>query len=181
MAEEWKDIEGFAGLYQVSNLGRVKSMERVRDGANMFVGSFDRTYQERFLSPLHRNRSRDIDGGYLSVTLYKDNKNKMYFIHRLVALAFIPLVEGKPEVDHIDGNKGNNCVENLRWADRVIQNNNRDMPLGKTKERYITCEENKYRCRIKKQKVWLYSETFKTLPEAIAARDAFLATLNLQP
>ena len=95
MEEIWKDIEGYEGLYQVSNLGRVKSLERI--------------YKNR--------KSFSITNkGYYRMPLYKNGKQKCHHIHKLVAKAFILNPENKPTVDHIDRNKQNNCVDNLRWA-----------------------------------------------------------------
>ena len=98
--EEWEDIEGYEGIYQVSNLGRVKSL------------NYNRTKKEKILKPqLHRK-------GYLYVVLYKEGKGRHYKIHRLVAQAFIPNPENKPEVNHKDEDKTNNKVENLEWTTR---------------------------------------------------------------
>lgn len=94
MTEEiWQSIQGYEGLYWVSNLGRVKS-------------------KTDLLQPL-KDR-----GKYLRVQLSKHNIQKFYSIHRLVALAFIPNPENKAEVNHIDGNKQNNTVQNLQWCSR---------------------------------------------------------------
>jgi hypothetical protein len=95
--EIWKDIEGYEGIYQVSNLGNVKSFKR---------GS------ERMLKPCKDRR------GYLIVDLYKNGKHKNNKIHRLVAQAFISNQENKPEINHIDEDKTNNNVDNLEWSTR---------------------------------------------------------------
>lgn len=87
MKEIWKGIEGYESIYQISNLGRIKSKIKI-------------------LSPHISNC------GYLRIIL----KNKHYSIHRLVAKAFIPNPNNKPQVNHIDGNKTNNCVNNLEWV-----------------------------------------------------------------
>lgn len=92
MEEIWRDIEGFEGLYQVSNLGRVKS-----------------SYTNRILKGC-----KDTDG-YLYAGLYKNNIRCCKKIHRLVAQAFIPNAENKPQVNHIDENKTNNNINNLEW------------------------------------------------------------------
>ena len=97
--EIWKDIEGYEGYYQVSNLGRVKSFPR-----------FGTISSERILK-LHLSKY-----GYLSACLCKDNKKVLKRVNRLVALAFIPNKNIFLEVNHIDGNKLNNCVENLEWC-----------------------------------------------------------------
>jgi hypothetical protein len=106
MTEEWKDITGFEGFYQISNFGRVKSL-----GGK--CGSAIR-------KPSIRSISLTKDG-YEKVRLLKDGKDKTVRIHRLVAEAFIPNPEGKDTVNHIDGNKKNNHVSNLEWADRSEQ------------------------------------------------------------
>lgn len=92
MIEEWKDIEGYEGLYQVSNLGRVK---RVTTG--------------RILKPSKHTK------GYYRVELYKNGSQSKKLIHRLVAQVFIPNPDNKSQVNHIDENKTNNLVSNLEW------------------------------------------------------------------
>lgn len=94
MDEIWKDIEGYEGRYQISNYGRVKSFVRT----------------ERLLNP--RNRGN----GYPSVHLSKDGEAKEYFVHRLVAEAFLPNPNNYPIVNHIDSNKANSNVNNLEWT-----------------------------------------------------------------
>lgn len=98
MEEIWKDIEGYEGLYQVSNLGRVKSLNYKRSG------------KEGILTPT------PIYGGYMHINLYKNGKPKPYLIHRLVAQSFIPNPNNLPEVNHKDENKENNSVDNLEWC-----------------------------------------------------------------
>jgi len=101
MKEIWKDIDGYNGLYQVSNLGRVKSLDRF--SGNKFV-------RGQFLKGEISNR------GYLRVSLHNNKKVKVYTVHRLVAEAFLPNPLCKPCVDHIDTDKSNNTVMNLRWV-----------------------------------------------------------------
>lgn len=102
MSEEvWKDIEEYEGLYQVSNFGRVKSLKRY---------SINNANTKNRLLKLSLNRK-----GYLNVTLCKNGKYKSHRIHRLVAQAFIPNPENKPQVNHIDEIKTNNMVSNLNW------------------------------------------------------------------
>lgn len=93
MEEIWKDIEGYEGLYQVSNMGRVRSLKYKK---------------ERILKP--RKQS-----GYYRVSLYNDKKYE-YSIHRLVANAFIPNPDNLPQVNHKDENRTNNCINNLEWC-----------------------------------------------------------------
>lgn len=106
--EEWKDIEGFCGLYQVSNLGRVRSCDRT------IIGSDGVSYFKRGSIKLPQNGN----GRYFVVWLYKGNKGVRKRIHRLVAEAFIENPEGKEEVDHIDTDTHNNVFTNLRWVTR---------------------------------------------------------------
>ena len=111
--EIWKDIEGFEGYYMVSNLGRVKSVERtVWNGKSCY-----KTVHERILKVWTRAN------GYLIVNLSKDGKEKTYMIHRLVATAFCENQMGYTEVNHIDEDKTNNCADNLEFCDRVYNCN----------------------------------------------------------
>lgn len=104
--EIWKDIKGYEKYYQVSNKGNVRVLERkVRQHHDSF-----QTKKSRMLT------KTKVPKGYLLVKLSKRNKGKRAQIHRLVAQAFIPNPKNKPQVNHIDGNKENNCVENLEWA-----------------------------------------------------------------
>lgn len=97
--EIWRDIAGYEGLYQVSNLGRVKSLGNGRTCKTSRILKFIKTKV-----------------GYLYVQLCKDGKRKGFRVNRLVAEAFIPNTDGKPEVNHIDEDKANNSVENLEWV-----------------------------------------------------------------
>lgn len=98
MNEIYKDIEGYEGLYQVSNLGRIKSLSRFQSTT------------ERILKPVINSR------GYSVVTLSKNNIHKIFSISRLVAGLFIANPENKPEVNHISGIKSDNSISNLEWC-----------------------------------------------------------------
>ena len=106
IAEIWKDVQGYEGLYQVSNLGRIKSLGRFVDR----LASGHCWQEERILKP-HKTKY-----GYLNVILSKKGKTKTFSVHRWVALAFIPNPENKPQIDHINADKTNNTVNNLRWV-----------------------------------------------------------------
>lgn len=106
MQEIWKDIKGYEGLYQVSNLGRVKSLERLAKSNNNNY----RIVKEKFLK-----KYEDKDG-YIRVSLNKNSKSLSYPIHRLIAEAFIPNFNNLPQINHKDENKKNNCINNLEWC-----------------------------------------------------------------
>lgn len=101
----WKDIKGYEGIYQISNTGIVKSVERKQKRENTTV-----TYQEKIRSVYINSM------GYPCVTLCKNMKSKAYTIHRLLAEAFIPNPDNKPCVDHINTITTDNRLENLRWV-----------------------------------------------------------------
>ena len=102
--EIWKDIEGYEGLYCISNLGRVKSLSRILKGRNC-----NRITKEKI-------RNIFLYSGYLGLILCTDNKQKKTSIHRLIAKAFVENPNKKCIVNHIDGNKLNNSIENLEWV-----------------------------------------------------------------
>ena len=103
--EIWKDIVEYEGLYQVSNLGNVKSLHD-RYG----------NYRERLLKPIKRKDN------YLCVDLHKNGKRKTYLVHRLVAETFLTKIDGKNHVDHINSDRQNNNVNNLRWCNQKENN-----------------------------------------------------------
>lgn len=108
MKEEWRSVIGYEGLYEVSSCGQIKSL---RKGA--------------LLTPHKIN-------GYYVIRLCKNGKMKNHKVHRLVAIAFIPNPENKAFVDHIDTNRSNNRVENLRW---VTRQENYDNPISQKRQK----------------------------------------------
>lgn len=114
--EEWRDVPGFDGYYQVSNMGRVKSVDRFRSDGIRIKGVLLRTHHDAC--------------GYELVCLNKNGKHKHYSVHRLVALAFIPNPDNLPQVNHIDEVRNHNTASNLEWCS-IIYNQN----YGHRKER----------------------------------------------
>ena len=100
--EIWRDVPHYDGLYKISNYGRVKSFCKG-----------DEQYKVQ----------HDNGRGYMTVQLYKNGKMKNEYVHRLVALAFIPNPNGLPQVNHKDEDKQNNYVDNLEWCDATYNNN----------------------------------------------------------
>jgi hypothetical protein len=141
--EIWLPIAGFEGMYEVSSLGRVKSVgrvvERVRNGSvqNLRI-------PERMLAHgLHKF-------GYPMVNLWKNNKGKMFTVHRLLAIAFIPNPDDLPEVAHIDHDTSNCTKENLKWATHKSniadsQVENRYEPQRKAKAKLTLDQVNEIR------------------------------------
>lgn len=156
MGEQWKDIViesngvlyNFEGKYEVSNMGRVRSL------------NYRGTGEVRLLK-----QGKD-KGGYFRVSLYKNGKTKAFLVHRLVATAFIPNNDiDKTEVNHIDENKQNNCVTNLEWVTSKdnINHGTRNKRASKsmkghkpTRRRKVVCIEiNKEFDTIKEAEEWL--------------------------
>lgn len=134
MNEIWKDIEGWEGIYQVSNFGRVRSLDRIVSRSR----NGDKFIKGRLLVLRH-----DKDG-YETVH-FRDastGRNRLLKVHRLVANAFIPGVECKDQIDHINGIRNDNRAENLRWC---TCKENLNYPLAKKNNSTSTKESyNKY-------------------------------------
>lgn len=124
--EQWKDIKGYEGLYQVSNEGNVRSVER--EIVYFVKGKYPakRKFPSVILKPYNNNR------GYVMVDLYYEGKKDKHQMHRLVAETFIPNPENKPCVGHDDCNPLNNCVDNLYWCTYEENNNH---PITKERQR----------------------------------------------
>lgn len=106
MNEIWKEIKGYEGRYEVSNLGNVRAIEKVircRENVNRTAYG-------------HIKKKTVLKIGYEALNLWKDGKAKLEYVHRLVAEAFIPNDQNLPVVNHLDGNKANNNVNNLEWC-----------------------------------------------------------------
>ena len=176
MKEDWRNIKGYEGFYQVSNLGRIKGLER-----DINVGGYKRHLGEKIL------KARVVAGGYLSVILYSgNNKGRNLLIHRIVAEAFIKNPYNKTCVNHKDYDRANNSVTNLEW---VTPKENIDYsrkhilssrPKAITGERYISIRKRKkpYHLQITRGGA-IYQRSFETLAEAIKERDEVLKERGL--
>lgn len=172
MEEKWKDIKGFGGRYQVSNLGRVRSRE-VRA----------RTYQGTRKVPAKIFKGFDNGNGYKVVTLRMSaNKKKNFYIHRLVGEAFIPNPKNLQVINHKDFDKSNNKASNLEWLS-VEQNIRYSAPrmrhpknkckASNTGEKYISKrKEGWFRVTIRQFNIY---RRFKTLEEAKSFKEKAFA------
>lgn len=110
LAELWKDIKGYEGIYQVSNLGRVRSLDKKTYQKNKFG---------KFQHVLHKGRILNIQkqrNGYLTIDLHKNGKFERKTIHKLVADTFIPNINNYKYINHKDSNISNNKANNLEWC-----------------------------------------------------------------
>lgn len=171
MTEIWADVNGYEGLYMVSNFGNVMSLRRtVRQGK---YGK-SREVEERILKP------HDNGNGYLLVFLTQGCKKKNFYIHRLVAEHFVPNTTDGEYVNHKDFNKYNNRADNLEWctqrenirhsSDRMRKPHKQWKQSG-TGEKYIYHRYGKYRLSIKGH----IDKCFPTLEEAVCAREVILS------
>ena len=136
--EIWKDYKNYEGLYQASNLGRVRSLDRwvsSKNGSMQFI-------KGRILKLGNHNQ------GYLSVNLCKNNKVKTYLVHRIIAETFLPNPDNLPCVNHKDEDKTNNSVVNLEWCTYEYNNNygtaNERMSKSLTNNIYTSREVDVY-------------------------------------
>jgi hypothetical protein len=110
--EDWRDIKGYEGYYQVSNLGRVRSCERKVPAAPngiRYLITIRQKIMTQTAQVFHKKK-------YCRVGLNKKGKKKMHSVHRLVAIAFLENFDGKPQVNHINGETRDNTVSNLEWC-----------------------------------------------------------------
>lgn len=110
MVEVWAPVTDYIGLYEVSNLGRVRSVDKVRQYVNKAGKAVNYSVKGRVLI------NQTDFAGYSTVMLYSSQGRKTFKVHRLVAQAFISNLSGRDVVNHKDGNKSNNSVTNLEWV-----------------------------------------------------------------
>lgn len=132
--ENWVPIDGYDGLYEVSDAGMVRSLKRT-------------TTSGRVLS------QRAGTGGYLNVCLCKNNRKKTFVVHRLVARAFLDNPEGKPEVNHKNGIRTDNRAENLEWVTRGENEKHAYEVLGKSPRAYWKDKPRKFARRFTDEQV----------------------------
>lgn len=169
--ENWQDIPGYEGYYQVSDLGRVRSITR------------ERPVKSRYGEIIRRDQGKIIRGtsngnGYLAVHLRKDGARERKYIHRLVAEAFVPKPYGKDTINHKDHNRGNNNMANLEWCTQgdnvrysahLMRHEKTRCKESNTGYKYISKMKNdQYRVYIDRLKV---CKSFKYLCDAITFRD----------
>lgn len=126
MKEIWKDIKGYEKLYQISNIGRVKSLDRILKCRVKNKITHNRKRLGKILKPRINHK------GYICYVLCKNGKCKSYIAHRIVAIHFLSNSYNKPEVNHKDGNKQNNKVSNLEWC-TTQENVQHSFKIGKSK------------------------------------------------
>ena len=125
IGEIWKPIAGYEGYYEVSNFGRVRSVDRYVDRGKSKI-----FFKGKIIRPFVCHYK------YLSVDLRKNGSSKTFKVHRLVAIAFIPNPNNYPEIDHIDNSPQNNSVWNLRWVNHKTncQNPNSFIRINKIEQ-----------------------------------------------
>lgn len=132
MDEIWKSVSGYEGIYEVSNMGRVKSVSRYVKNGN----------SQKYIQGKILVNSIEKKTKYMRVTLCKGGKQKIAKVHRLVALTFLPNTNNYPQVNHKDENRRNNCVDNLEWCSA-----NYNMNYGKRNERSAKSNTNGIRSK----------------------------------
>lgn len=168
--EEWRDIKGYEGKYQISNMGNIRSLWRYKPSGRG-------KYVTKEISTKELKRIKNDKLGYQIVTLLKDGIRERKLIHRLVAEAFLPNPNNLPIVNHIDYNPSNNNVGNLEWCSQKQNVRHSLCHFPKYKFRSTNSGEhhifktpnNTFTVRVGKPQ-----KTFKTLEEAILHRDKII-------
>lgn len=156
MNEQWRPVVGWEGSYEVSNLGRVRGVTRIITFSN---GAKPRVLKGTLIKPF------PMHTGYLKVAFNRHSRKKNKTVHRLVAEAFIPNPENKPHINHLDGDKTNNRVDNLEWCTRVenMRHCHEVLKKGSRPKRPIRCVET--------------GETYESLHAAARAKNILVKNL----
>jgi hypothetical protein len=151
--EEWKDVAGYEGLYRVSTMGRIQGPRKMlRPGAD--------------------------GGGYLAVNLCKNRSQILTKVHRIVAIAFIPNPNKKPEVDHINRDRTDNRVENLQWSTKRENMLNTHRHDGQQYGIYWVKLRSIYEVKFRVNKQMRHYGWHTTIEEATRVRDCAICDLN---
>ena len=145
----WKPVIGYEGLYEVSNSGEIKSI---------FYGK----------NPKILKKSKTTTG-YYKIELSKNKKRKSFKVHRLVAIAFIPNIENKPNINHIDGNPLNNNIDNLEWCTQK-ENVIHAVEIGLKSKTYISKNELRRLYLVEKKPVRKLEEIYSVSNTVICDR-----------
>lgn len=124
LKKEWKEIKGYEGKYIISNYGEIISLPRYKKNNSKL----------QYVEPKEIYRNINKKNGYVYVQLWNNAKYKNIRLHRLVAQTFIPNLENKPQINHIDGNKQNNRADNLEWCTQS-ENSKHAYKIGLAKPR----------------------------------------------
>lgn len=153
MNEVWKDIKGYEKIYQVSNFGKVKRLT--------FINGNVKLQKERMSTPTNNGH------GYLIVGLSKNGKRKNFYVHRLVAETFLDNLNNLPQVNHKDGNKKNNRVDNLEWC-TASENQIHSYKVLKTKYNLfgLNISREKQKKKVSAYKNGKLFKTFNSISEA---------------
>lgn len=172
MKEIWKDIEEYNGMYQVSNLGRVRGVDRYVPNTT----KSSRLVTGRLLRDANNGR------GYRYVTISFNHKRSNHYVHRLVATAFIPNPDNKGQVNHKDFNKANNAESNLEWVshreNKIHRVKNRDSSFFCGVKR-ADCKSERWCSRINIDGKEVHIGTFGSKEEAAIARAEYIINNNL--
>lgn len=170
--EEWRDIPGYEGLYQVSSLGRIKSLDRI-----VIRGGRKHSIKGCLI------KQSDNGAGYMMVGLHKDGVVKTAYVHRAVAMAFVQNPDNRPVVNHIDYNTKNNTPENLEWVyqGENLEHSKCHQPRARRSWKASNTGEKHIYRKIKHGNVRycvefridrkLHQRSFRTLDDAIRYRD----------
>lgn len=165
---EWRDIYGFEGLYEISDCGDIRSKEHT-------ISYFDPRWNKDAVRrcPQKIMKASMLPSGYMLIRLRKNNAYHNHYVHRLVAQTFIPNPENKPEVNHKDRNKQNNCVGNLEWV-TAAENTHHLMASGyvmglQCKGRHLS-DEHKHKMSISLRGHATYTHTEDTRKKLVKSR-----------